>query len=302
MQTHHLFTILTVRIGHMVYKDLNNISNITSKLDQTIAASQKDCGVFFIDNAQQILNNNQKDAEVQIMRNRTKFTNLLMPLAIVTMLLSVACDYAAITAPEAPISANVASATSVDEINWVSWNPEVVERVRAQQLSSLSKLGERCDENQSSDDYDCRVIIRKEGGKVGNGRLTSLNKVKIPANALHKKGKFGVGKEANVSVELISPEDEDLSFFLGVEFTVYRSLGKKSGEAFAHYEFRKDVRITLSYAQLDLDGVEDPTTLSIYWQDSVGDGWLLLEDLSFNPKRKTVSFWVDHFTRYGWAF
>ncbi|TFB12794.1 hypothetical protein E3V33_04245 [Candidatus Marinimicrobia bacterium MT.SAG.4] len=232
------------------------------------------------------------------MRNRTKFTNLLMPLAIVTMLLSVACDYSGITAPEADISANVVTANAASEINWVSWKPEIVERVRAQQLSSLLKLGERCDEDQSSDDYDCRVIIRKEGGKVGNRRLTSFNKVKIPANALHKKGKFGVGKEANVSVELISPEDEDLSFFLGVEFTVYRN----PLVAFAHYEFRKDVRITLSYAQLDLDGVEDPTTLSIYWQDSVGDGWVLLEDLSFNPKRKTVSFWVDHFTRYGWAY
>ncbi|MCH7819372.1 MAG: hypothetical protein IIB40_07405 [Candidatus Marinimicrobia bacterium] len=231
--------------------------------------------------------------------NKSNLIKLLLPFTAMILLFSVACDYTPSTAPEAPIAANVVSA---DEISWVSWKPEVVERVRAQQFSSLFKLGERCDENQSSDDYDCRVIDRKKGGTVGNGRLTSLNKVKIPANALHNKGKFGVGKEANVSVELISPKDEDLSFFLGVEFTVYRSLGKKSGTAFDHYVFRKDVRITLSYAQLDLDGVEDPTTLSIYWQDSVGEGWVLLEDLDFNPRRKTVSFWVDHFTRYGWAY
>ena len=33
-----------------------------------------------------------------------------------------------------------------------------------------------------------------------------------------------------------------------------------------------------------------------------GDGWVELDDLAFNGRRKTVSFWVNHFSRYGWAY
>ena len=36
--------------------------------------------------------------------------------------------------------------------------------------------------------------------------------------------------------------------------------------------------------------------------NAVGDGWIELEDLNFNGRRKTFSFWVDHFTSYGWAY
>ena len=229
---------------------------------------------------------------------RTNLIKLLLPFTVMLLLFSVACDYSGITAPEAPISANVASATSADEINWVSWNPEFVEKILAEKHSALLKGSESCIDDEDREGYDCRVIDRKKGGKVGNKKLTSLNKVKIPGKALHKDDdEFGVGKEANVSVELIFPEVGDDSFFLGVEFTVYMT----SGEPFDHYVFKKDVKITLSYAQLELNNV-DPTLLSIYWDDSEGVGWVLLEDLSFNTKRKTVSFWVDHFTRYGWAF
>ncbi|MCH7819576.1 MAG: hypothetical protein IIB40_08440 [Candidatus Marinimicrobia bacterium] len=33
-----------------------------------------------------------------------------------------------------------------------------------------------------------------------------------------------------------------------------------------------------------------------------GDGWVELDDLTFNGRRKTVSFWVNNFTCYGWAY
>ena len=33
-----------------------------------------------------------------------------------------------------------------------------------------------------------------------------------------------------------------------------------------------------------------------------GDGCVELDDLTFNGRRKTVSFLVNHFTCYGWAY
>ena len=242
------FTILTVRNEHTMQKDLKNI---TRTLEM----------------------------------KRTNLIKLLLPFTVMLLLFSVACDYSGITAPEAPITASVLSA---DEINWVSWKPEIVERIRASKHSSLLK-GVRCDEDQDTDGYDCRVIKRKEGGTVGNNKLTLGNKVKIPIKALQKND-----KKAEISVELIFDDDDDDNYNGEVEFRVNDD----------HYTFDKDVKITLSYKYLDLDDDFDPTGLKIWWyEDNEEEGeWISLENLEFNTNRKTVSFWVDHFTRYGWAF
>ena len=219
---------------------------------------------------------------------RTNLIKLLLPFTVMLLLFSVACDYSGITAPEADISANVVTANAASEINWVSWKPEIVERIRAAKHSSLLK-GERCVEDQDTDGYDCRVIKRKEGGTVGNNKLTLGNKVKIPRKALQKKD-----KKAEISVELIFDDDDDDNYNGEVEFRVNDD----------HYTFDKDVKITLSYKYLDLDDDFDPTGLKIWWyEDNEEEGeWISLENLEFNTNRKTVSFWVDHFTRYGWAF
>ena len=214
--------------------------------------------------------------------NKTYLIKLLLPFTTMLLLFSIACDYTPATAPEAeaPVAALVVSA---DEINWVSWKPEVVEQVNSQRLS-LFKGGKK---GKNNDDgtfgSDSKWIEASKGGTVGSEKLTLGNKVRIVKDALRE--------DEEVSVRLIFDDDELINGFGEFDFEVDNG----------HYSFEKDVKITLSYKYLDLDGI-DPADLSVWWVDDEGTGWVEIEDLELNEKRKTVSFWIDHFTRYGWAY
>ncbi|MCK4715424.1 MAG: hypothetical protein KAT54_01325, partial [Candidatus Marinimicrobia bacterium] len=67
--------------------------------------------------------------------------------------------------------------------------------------------------------------------------------------------------------------------------------------------FEKDVKITLSWAFLDLDDDEE-FEFNIYFSDDGGYVWFPLEKtkLVIDYDKKTVTFKTDHFSRYGWGF
>ena len=213
---------------------------------------------------------------------RNYFNKTLLILSTTLLLFTMACDYAASTAPEAPIATNVVAA---EEINWVSWKPEILENINSRDRV-LFKKGKKNDVDAESLGFESKWIKADKGGNVGSKNLTLDNKVKITPDALRE--------DAEVSVELVNDADNPNNGFGEVEFRVNEE----------HYQFEKDVTITLSYKYLDLPDDFDPTNLTIWWYEdnSENTGWVELEDLEFNTNKKIVKFKIDHFTRYGWAY
>lgn len=257
MTRHSDYTILTVQIEHIVLKDLYNI-----------------------------LKNHSETRGITMKTNTNK---VLLPLLAAALLFSVACDYAGTTAPEAMDETVTSNAVPADEINWVSWNSDVLDRVTASNDALFKKHKKKKkkddDEKDETVGFDEKWIEADEGGKVGNNDLTLGNKVNIPEDALRD--------DALVRVDLnTSADNPNHNGFGEVEFTVDGG----------HYQFNRNVKITLTYKYLDLPEDFDPTTLKIWWYDDSGLGWVELEDLDFNTDKEFVKFRIDHFTRYGWAF
>ena len=240
-----------MQIEHIVFKDLNNILN------------------------------NRSETEGKPMNSRT--SKVLLPLLAVALLFSIACDYAASTAPEA-IDATVTDAVPASEINWVSWKSDVLDKIASQNDALFKKHKKKEKGDVEWVGFEEKFIEADEGGKVGSKKSTLGNKVKIPKGALRE--------DSYVSVDLKTDPDNPNKGFGEVEFRVNDG----------HYSFEKDVKITLTYKYLDLPEDFDPTDLKIWWYDDVTDGWVPLEDLNFNIHKKIVKFKIDHFTRYGWAF
>jgi len=210
-----------------------------------------------------------KDAEVLTMRHsRLRLRNLLLPLTVVAMLLSVACDYAATTAPEsAKTSASVTAETkSLSNVKFAKWSTETMAKLRAPALFKGDEPGSDTDK-----------ISSKKGGEVG-GEETFDNTVYFePYSFDDKKQKITVRATCM---------DNDNPCAAEIEFLPSQ-------------EFNKDVLITLSYEALGYTG--DPYELEIYWLQEDGSGGVI-EEFTINEEDGTVSFWIDHFTRYGWAY
>ena len=151
-----------------------------------------------------------------------------------------------------------------DDIQWIPAKPEVMEK-----LNALSKTG-----------MTGKMITPKDGGVVG-GHMTLDNKVEIPSYAVKEK--------TYVTVEVLYIDDK-LQTGTGVEFLPSMT-------------FEKDVKITLSWAFLDLDDDEE-FEFNIYFSDDGGYVWFPLEKtkLVIDYDKKTVTFKTDHFSRYGWGF
>ncbi len=64
-------------------------------------------------------------------------------------------------------------------------------------------------------------------------------------------------------------------------------------------QFQQPVYVTLSYASLNFQG--DPEDLDVYWYDEDTDTWILVSDSDLDEQAQTISVYVDHFTRFGWA-
>ena len=148
-----------------------------------------------------------------------------------------------------------------DQIDWLSWKPEFVEEFKA-----LQKSGS-----------DSRLIEADEGGTVG-GPSTFGNQVTFPANAL--------AEDTYITVEVTICEADDPP-------------GCVDGLLFLpSMTFEAPVEVVLSYSDLDYGG--NPEDLVIYWSQGTGD-WYLVDTGVHDANEQTYTFWVDHFTSYGWA-
>ena len=90
------------------------------------------------------------------------------------------------------------------------------------------------------------------------------------------------------------PEDRRI---VGV-FAAYL-YGLPGVEFWPDQEFDKNVRVTLSWDCLEFDG--DPNDLKVYWLDESTGLWVLVPDPEVDAEQKTVSVYVNHFTRYQWG-
>ena len=204
--------------------------------------------------------------------------DLLRLQIMVFLLFSVACDNAATTAPESPkASASIAGkAMSLADVRFRTWRPSVMEKLRPS--SSIKDDGDpRLPTKGGRKATDTKNVTARKGGKVG-GVKTFGNMVKFPPGAIdEKKQKITVkatcmGKKNPCSAE--------------IEFLPSQT-------------FLKDVEITLSYRALGYEG--DPYELEISWLQEDGTGGIVTE-FTVDEKEGTVSFYVDHFTRYGWSY
>ena len=158
-----------------------------------------------------------------------------------------------------PVNQSINKGIPAEEINWVSWKPIVKE-----QINTLAKKGRHG-----------RMINERKGGTVG-GNMAFGNKVECPKGAVHRK--------TFIKVEVLHLDGNE-QCSAGVEFLPIM-------------QFRSNVRVTLSWAYLD---VKDITDFYVYYSEDGGEKWFLLKDYDIDYKNKTVSVWVDHFTRYAWG-
>ena len=143
------------------------------------------------------------------MSKKTAFLGLCVLLVMGLM----SCDSTPITAPPEE-NITVSQGIPTDQIQWVSWKPEVIERMKALAKGSAGEL-----------------IIASEGGTVG-GEETFGNKAEFPAGALTE--------DTYVTVD-VTCVDGDVQCGAGVDFL-------------PSMEFLVAVTVTLSYGYLDYEG------------------------------------------------
>ncbi|TFB12391.1 hypothetical protein E3V55_00555 [Candidatus Marinimicrobia bacterium MT.SAG.3] len=121
-----------------------------------------------------------------------------------------------------------------------------------------------------------KTITVQAGGTVG-GSNTFGNKVEIPAGAVDDNTKISVS---------VTCMDGQIPCSAEVEFL-------------PSMVFNTDVKITLDYDALGFDG--DPYLIEIYFIHDDGTGGEVVT-YTVNEAEKTLVFYINHFTRYGWAY
>ena len=201
--------------------------------------------------------------EINIKSQKQKITrDLLLSLMTVFLLFSVACDYAATTAPEsAKASASVAGAAkSLEGVNFLRWSPETFEKMTSLNKSNVAE----------------KTITVSAGGTVG-GNKTFGNTVEIPAGALDENTTISVQVTC---MDNKNPCSAEVEFLPSTTFNV-------------------DDKVTMNYDALGFDG--DPYLIEIYWLQDDGTGGDITNYV-VDENEKTIVFYIDHFTRYGWAY
>lgn len=198
------------------------------------------------------------------MKNTMLLTKLASGMIIlVATLLVVSCESGTITSPEA-------QTPDSSEINWITWNDEV--------LSDINALDRRGSQT--------KLILADIGGTVGNGS-TFKNSVAIPAGALPH--------DEYITVTVVDIENNQQSS-AAVDFL-------------PSMDFLADVEVTLSWEFTnhdDWDCLEsEDCVFDIYVveYDEFGNEYpvLLPTVITVDYQQETVSFFVDHFTRFAWG-
>lgn len=122
---------------------------------------------------------------------------------------------------------------------------------------------------------DGKMITPAAGGRVG-GKSTYNNAVEFPPNA--------VKENTYVTVEVECNDD-------GIVWVEFLPSGS----------FEELVEITLSWEHLDID-TPSIADLNIYFSQDNGNYWFLVDSgTMIDYEAKTITFKIDHFTRFGWG-
>jgi len=196
---------------------------------------------------------------------KLKHLVLFGTLLVAAMFWIIGCSETTPLQPVAKMQTQVGLAA--DQIQWIGWKPEM-----------KSKLDVTADPQEALGKsifwgFDWKIIPRVKGGVVG-GEITFGNLVEVPAFAF--------------------PEPIRL-----IAVWVYDN-GAAGVEFFPDQTFTLDVKVTLSYANLDYEG--DPQDLHLYWLDETTGLWVIVPNTEIDEINQTISGWVNHFTRYQWGF
>ena len=156
-----------------------------------------------------------------------------------------------------------------EEINFVKWKPEF--NAKLEEVKAFENLNKT-----ALPGIDYKIIKREKGGVVG-GEKTYGNVVEFPAYC------FPEAKRMEIMLVLPNQENSGAT----VEFL-------------PNQKFDKNVKVTLSYAELDFNG--DPHQLKIYYFDEEDGVWYNVPIAEVNTDNQTIVFYTNHFTRYGWGF
>ena len=151
--------------------------------------------------------------------------------------------------------------TPTDEITWVSWKQDVVDQINDLKLLKGSAN---------------KMIVADNGGTVG-GANTYDNKVEIPAGAL--------AENTIITVDLICVDGNE-QCGAGIDFL-------------PSMQFLTDVKVTLSWEFINYDGGD--LTFYVYYSQDDGGTWSEAVDVEIDYDKRTVSIYVDHFTRFSWG-
>jgi len=208
--------------------------------------------------------------------------SLVVVCVLVALVFLAACSEDSLMGPEPQANLAVEKGLSAEEINWIPWKAESREHVLSQEQKleiqsqiMAAETGEavRVLERKLFPGCEFEIVKRSKGATVGSW-WTLNNQVEVPAEAF--------------------PEDLRI---VGV-FAAYL-YGLPGVEFWPDQEFDKNVRVTLSWDCLEFDG--DPNDLKVYWLDESTGLWVLVPDPEVNAEQKTVSVYVNHFTRYQWG-
>ncbi|MBU0712844.1 hypothetical protein KJ762_12765 [bacterium] len=192
------------------------------------------------------------------------------------------CENEAITSPQEPTMDVNVGGIPAEQITWAQWNPDVLAALKENSQPVLSKK----DGNAwgQSKNTESKLIRRESGGKVGSNGQTCNNFVVIPAKAL-------IPDEEIITVTVLEMADNKTQAAPGVDFL-------------PSMKFEKNVTITLSWECLDVDQKKPwkKLDLLVYFSEDGGNEWFPVEDFNVSNGDKTISFEIDHFTRYAWGF
>ncbi len=205
--------------------------------------------------------NFSKTNKTEVNPMKAPIRGLFLTLMAFALLFSVACDYAATTAPEAAkASAPTGEARSLADVNFLKWSPATWKQMTSLNASTVA----------------AKTITVSAGGEVG-GNKTFGNTVEIPAGAIDDNTK--------ISVEVTCMDDQN-PCSAEVEFLPSMT-------------FNVDVKVTMHYGALGFDG--DPYMIEIYWIQEDGTGGEV-NNYVVDESNQIIVFYVNHFTRYGWAY
>ena len=216
---------------------------------------------------------------------RKSFSLAVLAVAAVSLMVLAGCGEESIVGPGPQTSLAENQGIAAEDITWIPWKAEYLSKVLTErqrkeiqdELSLSAQDPERALEKRGgwpTWGYACENIKRSQGGTVGDYFWTLGNMVDIPSHAFPEGSRW-----ISVFVAYLYGQP-------GVEFGPDGS-------------FDKDVRVTLSFDCLNYNG--NPEDLNVYWLDESTRLWVLVPNPEIDWNSKTVSVYVNHFTRYQWG-